>query len=81
MRRAIVAVALWLHDLIAAPKFFRRTILVAGLVYLGVVLWRVMIPEILLHIQAPGATVVTAVIGMLVTLCGLYQYLRDKDNK
>jgi hypothetical protein len=79
--RFILAPLVWLHDLIASPKFFRRCLLVAAVVYIGLVLWRVMVPEILLHIQTPGASIVLGVIGILATICGLYQYLRDKDEK
>ena len=77
----LVAVALWLHDLIASPKFFRRTLLTAAIVYLGMVCWRVVAPEVLLHITPAGASVVVAIIGTLATICMLYQYLRDKDER
>ena len=81
LRELLLALALYLEALIASPKFFRRCLLVSSAVYIGVVLWRVMIPEILLHIETPGASIILGVIGILGTICGLYQYMRDKDGR
>lgn len=76
----IGVVACWLRDLIAGPKFFRRVLLLATIIYLGIVIWRVIAPEILLHIGTPGASIVLGVLGTLTTICGLYQWLRQRDE-
>lgn len=70
----------WLVRTLASRMLFRRIILLAALVYMGLIGWRVIGADILLHIQTPGASVVLGIFGMLATIVGLYQYLRDKDG-
>ena len=70
----------WLVQILASRMLFRRLLLIAAVAYMGVIGWRVIAPEILLHIQTPGASVVLGIFGMLATIAGLYQYLRDKDG-
>lgn len=70
----------WLARTLASRMLFRRLLLISAVVYMGVIGWRVIAPETLLHIQTPGASVVLGIFGMLTTLAGLYQYLRDKDG-
>ena len=70
----------WLAQTLASRMLFRRLLLVSAVAYMGVIGWRVIAPEILLHIQTPGASVVLGIFGMLATIAGLYQYLRDKDG-
>lgn len=70
----------WLARILASRMLFRRILLIAAVAYMGVIGWRVIAPEILLHIQTPGASVVLGIFGMLATIAGLYQYLRDRDG-
>jgi nicotinamide riboside transporter PnuC len=38
-------------------------------------------PEYIAHATAPGAAIITAVIGILVTVIGFYQWSRAQDDK
>lgn len=61
-------------------KVIRRLALVWACAIITIVLLRVTEPEIITNIGAAGATIVTAVIGMLATILGLYQHQRGKQD-
>lgn len=61
-------------------KIIRRLALIWACAIITVVVLRVTEPEIIVNIGAAGATIVTAVIGMLATILGLYQHQRGKQD-
>ena len=47
---------------------------------ISVVVLRATEPEVITNISAPGGTVVAAVIGLLATVLGFYQWSRSRDD-
>lgn len=80
MKRAIWAVALWIEALVAAPKFFRRVVLIWAMTLTTIVVLRVTTPEVLTKATAGGATIAVSAIGILLTVVTLYQWLRQQDE-
>lgn len=70
-----------LDELVNRQRFFRRLVLVWAMVLVTAVALRATEPEMLLGMSAGGATVVTAVIGVLATVIGFYQWHRSQDDK
>lgn len=69
-----------LADLIENHKLIRRLALVWACALITVVVLRVTVPEVITAIGGAGATIVTAVIGILATVIGLYQHARSQDD-
>lgn len=67
-------------DLFNKHKFARRAALFWAMCLITVVVMRVTEPEIITKINASGATIVTAVIGILATVVGFYQWSRKLDD-
>ncbi|HRQ57643.1 MAG TPA: hypothetical protein PLN31_09500 [Azoarcus taiwanensis] len=70
----------WLDALFERHKFVRRAALIWACALITVVLLRVTTPEALPLVSPPVATIVVAVIGILSTVIGLYQWLRHRDD-
>jgi len=81
VKRVIVAVALWIEALMAAPKFFRRVILIWDMTLTTIVVLRVTEVEGLTKATAGGATIAGAAIGGRLTVVTFYQWLRQQDSK
>ena len=62
-------------------KLARRGALVWACWLISVVALRVTEPETLAGMTAASATVVTAIIGILTTVIGFYQWSRGQDDK
>lgn len=69
------------HRLFNVHKFVRRATLAWACWLITVVVLRVTEPEVLEHVDAGVATVVTAVIGILATVIGFYQWSRSREDK
>jgi hypothetical protein len=69
-----------LVDLVEKHKFFRRAALVWAVWLITVVVLRVTTPEALPLVSMAVATVVSAVIGLLSLVIGLYQRQRGKED-
>lgn len=67
-------------DLFNKHKFARRAALFWAMYLITVVVLRVTEPEIITKITGAGATIVTAVIGMLSTVIVFYQNSRKADE-
>lgn len=61
-------------------RFVRRLVLAWSCWLITIVVLRVTEPDIITHISAAGATVVTAVIGILTTVIGFYQWSRQQES-
>ena len=68
------ALGSFIKDLFEEYKAARRLTLFWCLWLISVVVLRITEPEIILGITAAGATVVTAIIGILTTVIGFYQW-------
>lgn len=69
----------WCERLANSHKLFRRAVLLWAVVLVTVVVLRATRPEVLTAATAAGATIVTAAIGILTTVIGLYQWMRQRD--
>jgi hypothetical protein len=69
------------HRLFNVHKFVRRVTLAWACWLITIVVLRVTEPEVLEHVDGGVATVVTAVIGILATVIGFYQWSRSKEEK
>lgn len=69
------------NKLINEQKLFRRIILIWAMVILTIWSCFLMDVSLLVNIGAAGATVVTAVFGILTTVIGFYQWHRNKDDE
>lgn len=69
-----------MRDLFEKHKLMRRLMLVWACALITVVVLRVTRPEVLTDVSASVATVVTAVIGILTTVIGFYQWTRHKEG-
>lgn len=69
------------NRLINGQKLFRRVVLIWAMVILTVWSCFLMDVSLLINIGAAGATVVTAVFGILTTVIGFYQWHRNKDDE
>lgn len=70
----------WIERLIEQHKLVRRLTLAWACVLITLVVLRVTTPEALPHVTAAVASVVVAVIGILTTVIGLYQWHRHRDD-
>lgn len=70
----------WIDALFERHKFVRRATLAWACWLITVVVLRATEPSVFSEATGAGATIVTAVIGMLATVIGLYQWSRDKDD-
>lgn len=61
-------------------KGARRSLLFWAMWLISVVVLRATEPEVITNISAPGGTVVAAVIGLLATVLGFYQWSRSRDD-
>lgn len=68
------------NRLFNAHKFVRRATLAWACWLITVVVLRVTDPEVLQHVNAAVATIVSAVIGILATVIGFYQWSRSKEE-
>lgn len=68
------------EELVEHHKLVRRLALLWAMVLITVVVIRVTEPSVIVAIGAGGATIVTAVIGLLATVIGLYQHHRNGDD-
>lgn len=66
--------------LVNEQKLIRRLALVWACWLITVVVLRVTEPDVLQHVNAAVATIVTAVIGILATVIGFYQWSRHKEG-
>lgn len=62
-------------------KGARRLALLWSILLITFVVVRVTDKDVLLHITPSGATVVTAIIGILTTVIAFYQWDRARDDK
>lgn len=68
-------------------KFFeeykgaRRLSLFWAIWLITIVVFRVTEPEVITKIDAAGASIVSAIIGILATIIGFYQWHRSQDDK
>lgn len=69
-----------LGKLVNEHKLIRRLALLWACSLITVVVLRVTQPAVLQHVNAPVATIVTAVIGILATVIGFYQWSRHKEG-
>ena len=69
-----------MHRLFNEHKLVRRLTLMWACWLITVVVLRVTEPEVLEHVDAAVATVVTAVIGLLATVIAFYQWSRNKED-
>jgi len=70
----------WMDRLFNKHKVVRRLIIFWVCWLITVTVLRVTEAEVITKVGAAGATIVTAVIGMLATVIGLYQWSRNKDD-
>lgn len=70
----------WLSDLFEKHKFVRRATLAWACWLITVVVLRVTEPEIITTVGAAGATVFSAVVGILSAVIGFYQHHRHKEE-
>lgn len=70
-----------INRLINNQKLFRRIVLVWAMTILTIWSCFLMDVSLLVNIGAAGATVVTAVFGILTTVIGFYQWHRNKDDE
>lgn len=70
----------WLDALFERHKFVRRAALAWACWLITVVVLRVTDPAVFVQVNAAGATIVTAVVGILTAVIGLYQWCRSKDD-
>lgn len=71
----------WLDRLANRQKLFRRLILVWAIGLVTLVVLRATEPDVLSSATGAGATIVTAAIGILTTVVGLYQWMRQRDEE
>lgn len=69
------------NRLISNQKLFRRVVLIWAMTILTVWSCFLMDVSLLVNIGAAGATVVTAVFGILTTVIGFYQWHRNKEDE
>lgn len=70
----------WLERLFERHKLVRRITLLWACVLITLVVLRVTAIDALPLVSAPVATIVVAVIGILTTVVGLYQWHRHRDD-
>jgi hypothetical protein len=70
----------WLDRLANSHKLFRRLLLMWACWLVTVVSLRATMPEALTDMSGPAASVVIGVIGILTTVIGLYQWMRQRDD-
>lgn len=70
----------WFEGLANKQMLFRRLVLMWAMLILTYVIYIVAEPTLLIQIGAAGATVVTAIIGILTTVIGFYQWHRQQDD-
>lgn len=70
-----------INRLIDNQKLFRRVVLIWAMAILTIWSCFLMDVSLLVNIGAAGATVVTAVFGILTTMIGFYQWHRNKDDE
>jgi small neutral amino acid transporter SnatA (MarC family) len=70
----------WIDRLFNKHKMVRRLIIFWVCWIITVTVLRVTEAEVITKISAAGATVVTAVIGLLATVIAFYQWSRNKDD-
>lgn len=69
------------NRLINGQKLFRRVVLIWAMVILTVWSCFLMDVSLLINIGAAGATVVTAIFGILTTVVGFYMQHRKADDE
>lgn len=75
----IARFAAWCDRLANSHKLFRRAVLVWAICLVTIVVLRATRPEVLTSASGAGATIVTGAIGILTTVVGLYQWMRQRD--
>jgi len=65
---------------LASRMLFRRLVLMWAMGLTTIVVLRVTVPEVLGSATAGGASIAVASIGILATVVGLYQWLRQMDD-
>lgn len=70
----------WLDRLFERHKFVRRVMVLWACWLISVILLRVFTPEMLPLVTGSVATVITAVIGILATALGFYQWSRNHER-
>ena len=70
-----------INRLMNNQKLFRRIVLIWAMTILNIWSCFLMDVSLLISIGAAGATVVTAVFGILTTVIGFYQWHRNKDDE
>lgn len=70
----------WCDRQINQNKAFRRGVLMWAMWLVTTVVLRVTAPDVLPTITSPAATVIVAVIGILATVIGFYQWHRAQDD-
>jgi hypothetical protein len=69
-----------LVDLIEHHKLIRRLALLWACTLNTVILLRVTEPDVITALGAAGATVITAVVGILTSVIAFYQHHRSQDD-
>lgn len=70
----------WFSELANRQMLFRRLVLIWAMTIITYVVYIVVEPTLLIQIGAAGATVITAIIGILTTVIGFYQWHRQQDD-
>lgn len=70
----------WVVSTLSSRMLFRRLVLLWAMSLTTEVVLRVTAPEVLSAATAGGASIAVASIGILATVVGLYQWLRQKDE-
>ena len=71
----------WFNHLANSQMLFRRLVLIWAMAIITYVIYIIIDPALLIAIGAPGATIVSAVIGILATVISFYQWHRQQDDK
>ena len=71
----------WFNNLANNQMLFRRLVLIWAMAIITYVIYIIIDPALLIAIGAPGATIVSAVIGILATVISFYQWHRQQDDK
>jgi hypothetical protein len=68
-------------DWVDRRKIMRRLLLLWSAWLITLVTLRVTTPDVMIQVGAAGATIFGAVVGILATLIGFYQWSRHDDDK
>lgn len=70
-----------IDKLINEQKFFRRFVLIWAIIIVTYTTWFVLDKPFLIAVGNAGVTIILAIIGILATVIGFYQWHRSSDDK